>query len=94
MYRPYRRTTHVCMRLSREKPCIYSKTLPGQGLSQETQMQSKNRLSRNQCDKETQANREQVKEKKTLQTPNKRSIPSICYEENLSMAWGKPQQTK
>jgi hypothetical protein len=35
--------------MSREKPPIPSKTLPGKGLSEETQMQSKNRLSSNQA---------------------------------------------
>jgi hypothetical protein len=47
---------------------------------------------------ETQYKREKSKEKKHSKPRKEDSFPSngrqFCYEENLSMAWGKPQQMK
>ena len=75
--------------------CIPSKTLRGKGLSQETQIQSKNRLLRNQATRKLRLT-ERKSRRKTLQTPKKKINPQygrqLCYEENLSMAWGKPQK--
>jgi hypothetical protein len=83
--------------MSMEKPCIPSKTLPGQGLIQETQMKTKNRLSRNQAIRKLRLI-EIKSRRKTLKTQKEKIIPQyghqFCYEENLSMAWGKPEQTK
>jgi hypothetical protein len=58
------------MCLSREKPCIPRKTLPGKGLSQETQMQGKKQVVKQQSDKETQE-KERKSRRKTLQNPKK-----------------------
>jgi hypothetical protein len=69
-YVPYRRKNHICTHLSREKLCIYSKTLSGQGLSQETQMQSKNRFSINQVTRKLSLT-ERKSRRKTLQTPKR-----------------------
>jgi hypothetical protein len=83
--------------LSREKPHIYSKRLPGQGLSQENQMQSKNRFSSNQAIRKLRLT-ERKSRRKTLQTPKNKINPQyglqFCYVENIFMAWGKPQQTE
>jgi hypothetical protein len=62
--------------MSREKMCIPSKTLPGKGLSQETQMQGKKKVVKQQANKKTQDNREKIKEKNTP-NPKKRRLSPI-----------------
>jgi hypothetical protein len=46
---------------------------------------------------ETQANREKIKNENTP-NPKKEDPPQygryFCYEENISMEWGKPQHTE
>jgi hypothetical protein len=94
IYAPQGKTSCIYTCMSREKMCIPCKTLPGKGLSQETQMQGKKKVVKQQTNKKTQDNREKIKEKNTP-NPKKGDCPQyghqLRYEENLSMERGKPQ---
>jgi CRISPR/Cas system-associated protein endoribonuclease Cas2 len=66
----------ICQGKGLRTMCIYSKTLTGKGLSQESQMESKNRLSSNHVTRKLR-----ITERKSRTTHSKtqkrRSIPSM-----------------